>query len=296
MQGRQGDCTDTVNPDHKKIASMKFIDHLLLRSLILHRILYLLVPLLRDRLDAIRSRVDVSPDLVNDYRRTRGTSDYNLVFEKKSPLISICVATYNRADLLVDRCLHSILSQDYNNIEVIVVGDCCTDHTSERIAEINDPRLTFVNLPERGTYPTNPQWRWMVAGTAAINHALMLARGDFIAHLDDDDRYAPHRIRSLVDFAQDQRADLVWHPFLWERYPDQWVLNQAEALARTKVTTSALFYHRWLARIPWDVNAYLYREPGDYNRIRKLKFLGINAQRFPEPLLWHYKERSQTKI
>lgn len=247
-------------------------------------------------MDAIRSRIDVSPELVDDYKRSRTTADYNLIFEKKDPLVSICIATYNRADLLVDRCLRSILNQDYKNIEVIVVGDCCTDHTAARIAEIKDPRLAFINLPERGKYPTNPRLRWMVAGTAAINHALKLAQGDFITHLDDDDRYAPHRIRSLVSFAQKQHADLVWHPFLWERHIDKWVLNKAESLARTKVTTSALFYHRWLARIPWDVNAYLYREPGDYNRIRKIKFLGISSKRYPEPLLWHYKERSQVKI
>lgn len=274
---------------------MKIVDRLLLRSLMLHRLLYLLAPALRDKLDAIRSRVDVPPELVNDYKRSRTTSDYNLIFEKTNPLVSICIATYNRADLLVDRCLRSVLNQDYKNIEVIVVGDCCTDHTAARIAEIKDPRLAFVNLPERGKYPANPRLRWMVAGTAAINHALKLAQGDFITHLDDDDRYAPHRIRSLVSFTQKQHADLVWHPFLWERHIDRWVLNKAESLARTKVTTSALFYHRSLARIPWDVNAYLYREPGDYNRIRKLKFLGISAKRYPEPLLWHYKERSQSK-
>jgi len=274
---------------------MRILDRLLLRSLILHRLLYLTVPPFREELDAVRSRVDVPSELIDEFNRSRSTADYNQVFEIPNPLVSVCVATYNRADLLVDRCLWSILNQDYGNIEVIVVGDCCTDHTAARIAEIKDPRLTFTNLPERGTYPTNPRWRWMVAGTAAINRALNLARGDFIAHLDDDDRYAPHRIRRLVAFAQEQRADLVWHPFLWERRLDKWVLNQAERLARTKVTTSAIFYHRWFARILWDVDAYRYREPGDYNRIRKLKFFGIKTRRYPEPLLWHYKERNQTK-
>lgn len=259
----------------------------------LHGLLYRVVLPLRHRLDAVRSRLDVPSELIDQFNRCRLSAEYNAVFEKPNPLVSVCVATYNRADLLIERCLTSILGQDYSNLEIIVVGDCCTDQTERRVTQLRDSRLTFVNLPQRGQYPSNPSWRWMVAGTVAMNHALTLARGDFITHLDDDDRYAPHRIRRLVDFAQKHRADLVWHPFLWEVDVDRWVLNQAERLALEKVTSSSIFYHRWLARIPWNIEAYRYREPGDYNRIRKLNMLGIKACRYPEPLLWHYKERSQ---
>ena len=82
------------------------------------------------------------------------------------------MATFNRAPLLLSRCLPSILKQTYGNIEVIVVGDACTDATAELIHEIPDRRLRFLNLPQRGHYPTDPNLRWMVAGTQSVNTAL----------------------------------------------------------------------------------------------------------------------------
>jgi hypothetical protein len=48
-----------------------------------------------------------------------------------------------------------------------------------------------------------------------------------------------------------------------------------------------------LARIGWDINAHLLAEPGDWNRLRKFLYLGVKAQRVPEALLRHYKERAQ---
>lgn len=253
------------------------------------------IPRMQDELDALRSRLDVPVDLLADFERDRKTSEYLRIFEKPEPLVSVCVGTYNRADLVVNRCIRSVLDQEYTNLELIVVGDYCTDHTAEKIAAINDPRLTFINLPERGRYPENPSWRWMVAGTATVNHALMMARGDFITHLDDDDRYSTDRLGRLVRFAQEYKADLVWHPFWTEISPGKWKRNDALRLAGGHVTTSAIFYHRWFARIPWDIEAYRYNEPGDFNRLRKLKYLGINACRYPDPLLWHYKEGNQAK-
>ena len=253
------------------------------------------IPQMQDELDALRSRMDVPPEMLAEFERDRTTDDYQNVFAKQEPLVSVCVGTYNRADLVVDRCIRSVLDQDYSNLELIVVGDCCTDHTVEKIAGINDPRLTFINLPERGRYPENPSWRWMVAGTATVNYALKMARGDFITHLDDDDRYSADRLGRLVRFAQEKRAELVWHPFWAETSLGKWKRNDAIRLASGHITTSAIFYHRWFARIPWDINAYRYCEPGDSNRLRKLKYLGINACRYPDPLLWHYKEGSQAK-
>lgn len=250
---------------------------------------------IQEELDALRCKLDLDDALLDEFQSTRRSPSYQSVFDNERPLVSVCVATYNRAELVTDRCIRSILEQDYGNLEVIVVGDCCTDATAELISGLADSRLRFINLPERGRYPEEREWRWMVAGTVPMNHALSLVRGDFVAHLDDDDRYAPDRIGKLVRFAQQQRADLVWHPF-WQQTPSGgWVLNPSDRLIHGQVTTSVLFYHRWFARIPWDINAYKYREPGDYNRLRKIKYLGAHGHRFPEPLAWHYRERAQVR-
>jgi glycosyltransferase involved in cell wall biosynthesis len=141
----------------------------------------------------------------------RKSTAYQSVYEKDNPLVSVCVGTYNRGQLLVERAIKSILDQTYTNLEIIIVGDCCTDNTPELVHKIKDNRVQFVNLPERGKYPDEPERRWLVAGTATVNHALYLAKGDFITHLDDDDEYMPERILKLVSFIQKTRSDIAWH-------------------------------------------------------------------------------------
>jgi glycosyltransferase involved in cell wall biosynthesis len=248
----------------------------------------------RDEIDLLRSKVDLSSDFVEEFLRTRQSPEYLAAFEEQNPLVSVCIATYNRSELLLKRSVASVLGQSYANLEVIVVGDCCTDDTAEQMALISDPRLRFVNLAERGDYPEDRLSRWMVAGTTPINTALDLARGTFITHLDDDDEYLPDRIARMVAFIQETRADLVWHPFFHQTKKNSWKVKAAESFSMGQVTTSSTFYHRWFAGLKWDILAYHYREPGDWNRLRKVRFLEALVARYPVPLLRHFREMNQT--
>lgn len=248
---------------------------------------------LRREIDDLKSKLDLTPELLDNFSHDRTSEPYLAHFTRRKPLVTVCVATYNRADLLVERCLKSILGQTYENLEVIVVGDCCTDDTDRRVAAIRDTRLRFHNLEQRGVYPVEKDLRWMVAGTVPVNVALKMATGDFVTHLDDDDAYLPERIEKLTNFIQANQADAVWHPFWKETRSGRWKLLECPEFQASNVTTGSIFYHSWFCRIPWDINAYRYREPGDWNRFRKFRYLGVNAIRFPEPLLRHYGEMRQ---
>ncbi len=248
---------------------------------------------LYEELDALRSKLDGYDILFEQFQDERQTQAYKSIYEKENPLVSVCIGTYNRGKLLVERSLKSVLRQDYEHLDIVVVGDCCTDNTEDLISKIGDSRIRFVNLPERGVYPDFPARKWLVAGTATVNHALTLAKGDFITHLDDDDEYTPDRIKKLITFIQDTNADLVWHPFWSQNDGGKWGLNKSEHMKKTQVTTSSVFYHHWFKQIPWDINAHKYLEPGDWNRFRKIKYLAATLKRYPEPLLRHYKEHNQ---
>ncbi len=108
-------------------------------------------------LDALKSSLEVPQEVVDEFFDWKARTPI-----PAHPLVTVVVPTYNRAGLLVERCIPSILSQTYDNFELIIVGDCCTDQTEELVAQIKDPRLKFYNLTERGQYPSEPHRRWMV--------------------------------------------------------------------------------------------------------------------------------------
>jgi len=238
----------------------------------------------------LASRLQLGDDLFAEFQRWRAHHPV-----PDEPLVSVCVATYNRAELLAERCVPSVLNQTYRRLELIVVGDNCADDTAERLARVRDPRLSFVNLPTRGEYPTDPWRRWMVAGSAPANEARARVRGDFIANLDDDDEFLPDRLEKLVAFAKSGNWDLVWHPFWWETVPGQWSLNEANEMTLGQVTTSSVIYRSWFKRLPADPLSHLLAEPGDWNLFRRIRYLGAACARYPEPLLRHHAERNRSE-
>lgn len=254
------------------------------------RVLELKLEHFDEQVDLLKSSLEVPQDLVEDFFEWKARTPIS-----SKPLVTVVVATYNRARLLTERCIPSVLGQTYDNLELIVVGDGCTDETEEVMAEIRDPRLTFVNLPERGSYPADPTRRWMVAGTVAMNRAMSMARGDFVTHLDDDDEYMPDRLEKLVEFALENKCDFVWHPCWSEVEEGSWKLIEAPRFAYTQVTTSSVFYRWWFTKIEWNIAAHLLMEPGDWNRFRRIKYIDPVMMRHPEPLLNHYRQKNQSQ-
>ncbi len=146
---------------------------------------------------------------------------YEHLYDKpaENPLISVCVPTYNRATLLVERAVSSVLSQTYKNFELIIVGDCCTDNTAELLSQINDPRLKFINLPKRQRrYPVSVENHWFVGGSVPANKALDLAQGQWIARNDDDDIWTPDHLETLLRFAQKENWEFVSASYIAERH------------------------------------------------------------------------------
>jgi len=219
----------------------------------------------------------------------RRTAKHRSVFCKDNPLVSVCITTSDRAAVLADRALTSMTQQTYKNLEVIIVGDRCDDNTDVVVAGFCDRRFKFFNLDTRGPYPRPGIDRWRVAGTNAANFALQCARGDLVTHLDEDDTYEPHRIETLVRELQINEADLVFHPFYWQNDDYSWKILGNGVLELGQTGTGLILYHKWFAKIPWDVYAFRLGEPGDWNRLRKLKALGANLHYVDEILARHWK-------
>jgi hypothetical protein len=245
------------------------------------------------RIDFVLAQTEGVTKEIDQFHADRATPEYQAAFTEVDPLVSVCIPTTNRADTLIDRCLHSLRQQTYRNLQIIVIGDHCTDDTAIRVAKLRDDRIEFQNLPHRGPYPPPGLDRWCVAGTNAHNVALSQCEGQFVTHLDDDDAAAPARIETLVRAAQEEKADFCWHPFWAEQPDDTWILLGNGKFEIGQITTSCVFYHRFFTRITWDVTAYRIGEPGDWNRLRKIKILRPKTLYVDRPLLHHYKEQNQ---
>jgi hypothetical protein len=247
----------------------------------------------RNRIDWALGGIEGVITAIDSYHAYRETSEYYAAFAAATPLVSVCVSTMDRVDILLERSIASLLSQSYRNIQIVVVGDNCTDDTARRLAAIHDNRIQFSNLSERGPYPSPGPDRWRVAGSNAVNHALTLCEGQFVTHLDDDDLMVPHRIENLVAAALKAQSDFLWHAFWAEAGDGTWFRLGNGRLELGQVTTSSIFYHRYFARFPWDVRAYRLGEPGDWNRLRKIKLLRPRLFYVDEPLVYHHAEQSQ---
>ena len=106
--------------------------------------------------------------------------DLGKTVDTQSPLISVVIPTHNRAELL-KRAVRSVLGQTYRNLEIIVVDDASSDNTQVAVESFGDNRIRYIR------HQTNR------GGAAARNTGIQVARGDFIAFLDDDDEWVPEK-------------------------------------------------------------------------------------------------------
>jgi len=102
-------------------------------------------------------------------------------------LISIVTPTYNRAYLLTE-AIDSVLAQTYPHWEMIIVDDGSTDGTAAIVeaATAKDHRISYYYQENAGQ-------------SSARQHALSVARGEFIAFLDSDNRWLPERLQKGLD-------------------------------------------------------------------------------------------------
>lgn len=142
-------------------------------------------------------------------RMARARYEHLYSDQTEEPLVSVMIPTYNRGQLLIDRTLPSIFAQTYQNFEVVIVGDCCPDNTEELMSQIKDPRISFLNLEQRGKYPVDITARWFVASTKPSNKGLEIVQGKWIAFMTDHDVFTPDHIEILLRFAQKGRYEFV---------------------------------------------------------------------------------------
>ena len=140
------------------------------------------------------------------------------IWNRGDPLVSVIIPTHNRCKILMERALPSALDQTYRNIEILVCAHGCTDDTVAKVLDRRafdgrycgrPSRINLIHVPRRRTYPPTAENHWFAGPVDPLNAGLAVARGKWIARLDDDDVQTPEAIQSLLRFAQSGNHEFV---------------------------------------------------------------------------------------
>ncbi|MCU1228655.1 MAG: uncharacterized protein JWO97_1539 [Acidobacteria bacterium] len=113
------------------------------------------------------------------------------------PRVTVILPTYNWSSVL-RYAISSVLRQTFTDLELLVIGDGCTDDSAQVAAESGDARIRWIALPENSGHQSGPN-----------NVGLREARGEIIAYHGHDDLWLPHHLAAMVDALQSSDADLA---------------------------------------------------------------------------------------
>jgi len=106
-----------------------------------------------------------------------------------NPAVSVVIPTFARPALVL-RAVESVLTQTFSNLEVIVVIDGGDSATITSLQSLSTPRLRLLPLERQ------------VGGSRARNEGVSIAKGEWIAFLDDDDLWFPKKLEKQIAVAR----------------------------------------------------------------------------------------------
>lgn len=126
------------------------------------------------------NKITLTDQQYEQFLSDTGINSLNIESETyfEEPLISVIIPTYNRNEMLI-RAIESVLSQNYSNVEIIIVDDCSLDQSEEIIKKkyYTNNKIQYYKNEKK-----------MNAGYNR-NFAYKKAKGEFVIFLDDDDFY-----------------------------------------------------------------------------------------------------------
>jgi len=191
-----------------------------------------------------------------------------------SPRVSVIVPTYN-CDRYVAQAVASVLNQTDVEFEVLVIDDGSIDQTRSVLQPYGD-RIRYIYQENQGV-------------AVARNHGLQLAQGEFVAFLDADDWFLPHKLAAQIEvFEADPELGIVhsgWHRVSagghlimdiepWQTIP---TLDLEAWLQWKPVLPSAMMFRRsWL--IQADGFDPRFPPAEDTDLVLRLALMGCKAQ------------------
>lgn len=151
--------------------------------------------------------------------------------DTEETLVSIIVPVHNMENYL-NRCVDSILSQEYRRLEVILADDGSSDQSGSICDAYarQDSRVRVIHKPNTGVSDTR-------------NTAIGLAKGTYLQFVDSDDWISPECTRMMVRSMEAHRCDLIISDFYrvcGEHYSRKGDISETHVLSREEFSSSMM--------------------------------------------------------
>ncbi len=176
---------------------------------------------------------------------------------KSLPLVSVITPAYNRAAYL-DETITSVLSQDYPNLEYIILDDGSTDNTREVVLQYSN-KVIFNSHPNMGE-------------TRTVNKGLEMARGEIVGVVNSDDPLLPDAVKEIV-------GTMMKEPDMIVAYPD-WDMIDSTG---DKIGHRQTFDYDYVSMVRWF---HCVPGPGAFFRRSVVKELGGEMFSFITSRIW----------
>jgi hypothetical protein len=237
---------------------------------------------LKQALAALEFLVDDDPRGRRRLAELRASPEYLEAYTEDKPLISVLIPTWNRTELLVGSAIPSVLAQSYENVEVVVVGDCSPPELAAAVEAIGDPRVRFHNLTIRGPYDEDPYRAWCASGTPPLNAGLERVRGRWITVIGDDDEMPASHLDALLRFAREQHVEFAygWYRFLDPDGGTRRVGSFPPKLGYTGLQTA--LWHSGLRFLKFELAHAVFSKPNDWGLIERMMRIGVSMAQTDE--------------
>ncbi len=161
-------------------------------------------------------------------------------------LFSVLIPAYKGNYL--KEAIQSVLEQDYDDFEIIVLNDCSPEPLEKIVASFTDSRIIY-NKNEKNSGAERLVETW--------NKCLSLANGDFVICMGDDDKLKPNCLSGYNALINKYPGYDVYHG-MTEIINEDSVVTRLQEQRPIQESVYSMMYHRWNGRIQF-IGDFLYR-------------------------------------
>lgn len=155
-------------------------------------------------------------DIILGTRKLRNLADIAPLPKKEQPKVSIIVPACNEQDT-IEPALRSLLSLEYEHLEIIVINDRSTDRTGEVLRKVqkDNPELQILNINE-----LPEEW---LGKNHALHQGAMIAKGEYLLFTDADILFARSTLARAMSLMVTEKLDHL--VLIFKNIAKGWLLN-----------------------------------------------------------------------